>query len=81
MTDWSERPRDMRARDRDNFDFNAPRRQPQPVPGTTTGRGRKMGTMDTGTVALAIGSMAFYWMLPAMMSRRRRTTKTSRPQS
>jgi len=80
MTQWTERPGDMRARDRDTFDFNAPsRRQPQPLPGVTTGRGRKMGTIDTGTVALAISGMTFYWMMPMLMARRGRKSKTPRP--
>ena len=82
MSEWTERPRDMRARDRDTFDFNASQRQTaKPVPGATTGRGRKLGGVDNGTVALAISSMAFYWMMPILMSRRRprRRAKARQP--
>lgn len=61
----------------DNFDFNASQRQSRQRgatinPATTTGRGRARGAQDTGTVALAITGMAFYWLMPALMSRRRR---------
>jgi hypothetical protein len=32
-----------------------------------TGTGRKLGKLDNGTVALAISSMAFYWMMPMLL--------------
>lgn len=46
----------------------------------TTGSGRRLGQIDTGTVALSITGMAFYWLMPALMSRRgpRRRTRRSR---
>lgn len=80
MSEWSERPRDMRARDRDSFDFNASQRQTaRPAPGSTTGRGRKLGAVDNGTVALAISGMAFYWLMPMLLSRRKRRRPKATP--
>jgi hypothetical protein len=31
-----------------------------------------MGTLDNGTVALALSGMAFYWMMPMLMGRAKR---------
>lgn len=61
----------------DTFPFPQ-RRTPPPAapsaqPATTTSRGRRIaGAPDTGTVALAMTGMSFYWMMPLMASRRRR---------
>ena len=46
----------------------------QPLPtdgGMRTRTGRKLASMDTGTVALAVSGMTFYWMMPMLMRRRR----------
>lgn len=49
----------------------------------TTRSGRSRGTMDTGTVALALGAMSFYWTLPLALGRpprrRRRRSSTVQP--
>lgn len=40
--------------------------------GNRTRSGRNSPPLDNGTVALAISGMSFYWMMPALMRKRRR---------
>ena len=54
------------------------RPSPADLPGGTSGgqrrataAGRRMGQLDSGTVALALSGMAYYWLMPALMARRR----------
>jgi len=76
MSVFSERPRDMRPRAGDTFDFDASQRQARqsrpPDKGSATGRGRKLGGVETGQVAFAVGAMLTYWLTPALLSRRPR---------
>lgn len=78
MSVFSERPGDMRHKAGDAFDFGASARRaaeaqarPPAKPATST-RGRKVATMPPGHFGLAIGAMATYWFLPAMIAGRRR---------
>lgn len=69
MSNFTERPGDMRPRDRDGFDFG--RQQAQPARPQAAGR-RRGAPADSGTVALALGMVQLYWMMPLLMGRRRR---------
>ena len=56
------------------------RPSPADLPGgtrrtTTSGR---VGQLDNGTVALALSGMAYYWLMPALMARRRPRRRPSR---
>ena len=59
------------------------RMRPQQLPGGTAGGqtsgGRKLAKLDNGTVALALSGMAFYWLMPALMSRGRKGRRVVRP--
>lgn len=58
----------------DTFPFPQ-RRDPEgpPIAAPRTARGRRVGPpVDTGTVALAMTGLTFYWTMPMMMRRRRR---------
>ncbi len=62
----------------DSFDFGrAPARRQadqasQQAAAALTRRGRKLGTLDAGTVAIAMNAFQFYWVMPMMAGRRRR---------
>jgi hypothetical protein len=75
MSVFSERPRDMRSQAGDTFDFQRSQREARqtraPAKGSATGRGRKLGGVETGQVAFAVGAMLSYWLTPALLSRSR----------
>lgn len=74
MAGFTERPGDMRPRDRDGFDFRRSQAEAASARQTfarRTARVEGRPGPDTGTVALAIGAMAFYWLMPMLMRRRR----------
>ncbi len=48
---------------------------PQDQQQRTARTGRKMGGVDTGTVALAMSGMSFYWTMPMMMQMARKQKK------
>ena len=86
MSVFSERPRDMRHQAGDTFDFQRSQQQAQksrpPGKGSSTGRGRKLGGVENGQVALAVGAMLSYWLTPALLSRSRpRRRPPVRPQT
>ncbi len=88
MSVFSERPRDMRSQAGDTFDFQGSEKQARqargPAKGTATGRGRKLGGVETGQVAFAVGAMLTYWLTPALLSRsrpRRRAGGSPKPPS
>ncbi len=56
-----------------------PRQLPGGTPAGQSGSGRKLGKLDNGTVALALTGMAFYWLMPALMSRGRKGRRVVRP--
>lgn len=76
MTSYSERPGNMR---RPSPEF---RTRPQGKPPVTTADlaslaqrvrvGAKPGGAGNGKVAIAVGGMAAYWMLPMLLQRKRR---------
>lgn len=75
MSVFDERPGSMRGRrigDQGQFQI---RMEPAPPSAANTRTGRKLGGIDNGTVALAISGMSFYWMMPMLMSRRKRRRK------
>jgi len=55
--------------------MGAGQRPQLPSQSTQPGR-RRTGSMDTGTVALGLTAMTYYWLMPALMSRRKRRRKT-----
>jgi hypothetical protein len=78
MSIFSERPWDMRGspqQQQDSFDFGESQRQATRRRTAAAPAPRRAAPMDTGTVAIAMTGMAFYW-LPALMAggrkRRRR---------
>jgi hypothetical protein len=78
MSVFDERPSGMGGRQSGiPRGFELPRTPPPPPSGARTRSGRKLGGVDNGTVALAIGGMSFYWMMPMLMSRRKRRRKPS----
>jgi hypothetical protein len=68
MASFSERPWDMRNRDRDSFQFG---KEPTAQAAASVKRRQPPPPADVGTVALAISGMTFYWMMPLLMRRRR----------
>jgi len=85
MSVFSERPRDMHTQAGDSFDFQRSQREARqsraPAKGPATGRGRKLGGVETGQVAFAVGAMLTYWLTPALLSRTRpRRRPGARPQ-
>lgn len=77
MSVFDDRPGSMRGRrmgDQGQFQI---RMEPAPNSSANTRTGRKLGGVDNGTVALAISGMSFYWMMPMLMSRRKRRRKAS----
>ena len=80
MSVFDERPGSMRGRrigDQQQFEI---RLEPSSSSGgAKTRSGRKLGGVDNGTVALAIGSMSFYWMMPMLMGRGKRRKKKTPP--
>ena len=66
---------------RDPFGLPGVRPGPGELPGAAQRRtqgGRRLAPLDNGTVALALSGMAFYWLMPALMSRRGRRRRTRR---
>jgi len=85
MSIFSERPSDMRGgRPQDTFDFGESQRQAAGRRQAATGQ-RRLAPMDTGTIGIAMSAMAFYWLMPALMSshrrRRRANTENTSPGS
>ena len=81
MSVFDERPGSMRGRrsgDQGQFQI---RMEPAPTSAANTRSGRKLGGVDNGTVALAISGMSFYWMMPMLMSRRKRRRKAPQTDS
>ncbi|MCZ2109259.1 MAG: hypothetical protein LC118_06805 [Dehalococcoidia bacterium] len=75
MSVFDERPGSMRGRrsnDQGQFQIHM---EPAPTGTAKTRTGRKLGGVDNGTVALAISGMSFYWMMPMLMSPRKRRRK------
>lgn len=66
----------------DSFDFGRQRMGQQTASqatGKVTSRGRRLGGVDNGTVALALGAASFYWLMPLMASRRRARRPAPKP--
>ncbi|MEX2080259.1 MAG: hypothetical protein WEC33_01470 [Dehalococcoidia bacterium] len=64
----------------DDFDFGRGRaqgRMPPATPPQMIGLPMARRGTDMGTVALAIGGMTFYWMMPLLMGRAKRRRKGS----
>lgn len=79
MTRYSERPQNMRTRIESMQ--AGPMLMPADLPGAARPRGaRRLGTLDPGTVGLAMTGMAFYW-LPMLSSAKRRRKKKPKPAS
>ncbi len=74
MSVFSERPRDMRGsqQPQDTFDFGESQRMASRRRAATATPQRRAAPMDMGTVGVALSGMAFYWLMPALMSGRRR---------
>ncbi len=76
MSVFSERPRDMRGgQPQDTFDFGESQRMASRRRAATASPQRRAAPLDMGTVGVALTGMAFYWLMPALMSghkRRRR---------
>lgn len=82
MSVFSERPWDMRGgqQPQDTFDFGASQRESSRRRATPAATPRRAAPTDMGTVGVALSGMAFYWLMPALMSsrkRRRRRTGTN----
>lgn len=75
MSVFNERPGSMRGRPSgpqgSAQPFDITMQQSSADTGVRTRSGRKLAPMDTGTVALAVTGMTFYWMMPMLMRRRR----------
>ena len=57
-----------------------PRTSPAALPSVVRGaqRRRKTGGVDSTTMALAVGSMAMYWVMPAMLAGARKRRRARR---
>jgi len=73
MNVFSERPRDMRgSQPQDTFDFGESQRMASRRRAATASPQRRAAPLDMGTVGVALSGMAFYWLMPALMSSRSR---------
>lgn len=78
MSVFSERPWDMRGgqQPQDTFDFGEAQRQASRRRATPTPAPRRAAQTDMGTVGVALSGMAMYWLMPALMSSRKRRRRT-----
>ncbi len=74
MTRYSEQPGNMRRR----IEAQQARTSEELILVERTGSGRKLARSDSGTVALAMSGMAFYW-LPMLMGAKRSRRKHRKP--
>jgi hypothetical protein len=62
------------------MEMSTGRRRPSELPGgTRTRSGRNSPPIDSGTLALAISGMTFYWMLPALKRAQRAQQRKAAP--